>query len=113
MLARWNPKDPEYPNGVIFINQDHPVLVDVVAEWQGEYADQWAEDIRQDVLKVYGEIAVSKVAHSQQMLEVMTEEQVEAQLRSDGALTMALLGLMAEHHVIGTRIGGKYRKQKS
>jgi hypothetical protein len=37
---------------------------------------------------------------------------VERSLRSDEALTMSLLGLMAEDHLISTRVGGKYSKKR-
>jgi hypothetical protein len=34
---------------------------------------------------------------------------VEQNMRSDESLTMSLLGLMAEDHLIATKVGGKYK----
>ena len=38
---------------------------------------------------------------------------VERDLRSEEALTIALLGLIAEEAVIAPRIGGKYKRRTS
>ena len=61
---------------------------------------------------MYGEIAVAKVAHSEQLKQLLPSHEVESDLRSDGALTTALLGLFSEDAVISTRIGGKPGKLK-
>ncbi len=37
---------------------------------------------------------------------------IDEELRSEGALTMALLGLVAEDHLIATKVGGKYSKKR-
>jgi hypothetical protein len=113
MLAAWMPHDPEYPEGVVLLNTDHPVLESQIVYWQLQYADHHSESIRQDVIQAYGEIAVAKVAHSEYLRSLLPSKTVETELRSESALTMALLGLMAEEAVISTRIGGKYGKRKA
>jgi hypothetical protein len=112
MLAAWQPKDPEYPEGVVLINIDHPILRSVIEHWQSQYADHHAEAIEKDVIAVYGQVAVSKVAHSEHLKGIVPSVTVEKAMRSDEALTMALLGLMAEDHLIATKIGGKYSKKR-
>jgi hypothetical protein len=112
MLAAWQPNDPEYPEGVVLINVDHPVLRSVIEHWQAQYADHHAESIEQDVIEVYGQVAVSKVAHSEHLKGLLPSQTVDKSLRSDEALTMSLLGLMAEDHLISTRVGGKYSKKR-
>ena len=113
MIAAWQPYDPEYPEGVVLLNVDHPVLRQVIEHWQSQYADHHAESIEKDVIDVYGQVAVSKVAHSEHLKTILPKNIIEQDLRSESALTMALLGLMAEDHLISTRIGGKYSKRRS
>jgi hypothetical protein len=112
MMAAWQPNDPEFPEGVVLLNIEHPVLRHVIEYWQLQYADHHSESIEKDVIDVYGQVAVSKVAHSEHLMGVLASRVVEESLRSDGALTMALLGLLAEDHLIATRIGGKYSKRR-
>ncbi len=112
MLAAWQPNDPEFPEGVVLINIEHPVLQSVIEHWQSQYADHHAEDIAKDVIDVYGQVAVSKVAHSEHLKGIVPSQIVEKQMRSEEALTMAILGLMAEDHLIATKVGGKYSKKR-
>jgi hypothetical protein len=58
-------------------------------------------------------MAVAKVAHSEYMKSVMPSSKVETELRSDAALTMALLGLIGEEAVIAPRIGGKFGRARA
>jgi hypothetical protein len=111
MLAAWQPNDPIYQEGAVLINQEHPVLLSQIEYWQSQFADHHAEGVREDVLRTYGEIAVAKVAHSEHMKGIIPSKRVEEELRSDGALTLALLGLIAEEAVLATRLGGKYRRR--
>jgi len=88
------------------------VMEEQVAHWQAQYPPHLEEQVREAVLAVYGEVAVAKVAHSEQLKTLMTSHDVDSHLRSEGALTMALLGLISEDAVISTRIGGKLGKFK-
>jgi hypothetical protein len=55
---------------------------------------------------------VAKVAHSEQLKALLPSKTVDDDLRSEAALTMALIGLVAEEAVIVPRVGGKYRKRR-
>jgi hypothetical protein len=112
MIAAWAPNHPEHPEGAVLLATDHPVIEEQVQHWQSQYPPHLEEDVRREVLAVYGEIAVAKVAHSEQLKQLLPSHEVESSLRSDGALTMALLGLISEDAVISTRIGGKLGKFK-
>lgn len=112
MLAAWQPNDPQYKEGAVLINVDHEVLREQITNWQAQYPDHYAEAIEHEVIDVYGQIAVSKIAHSEYLKGIIPSQIVEKELRSDAALTMALLGLMAEESVLATRIGGKFSRKK-
>lgn len=112
MLAAWAPHDSEHKEGVVLLNTDHEVLRAQIAHWQAKYPDHWADDIEKEVIDAYGQIAVAKVAHSEYLKGLLPSKTVDDDLRSEAALTMALLGLIAEESVIATRIGGKFKRQK-
>ncbi len=112
MLAAWLPHAPEHPEGVVLINPDHPVLKQQIDYWTSQYADHLAHDITKEVIDVYGQNAVAKVAHSEKLKGILPTEVVENELRSDHALTMGLLGLMAEESLIAARVGAKFGKKR-
>jgi hypothetical protein len=112
MMAAWVPNDPMHPEGVVLINTEHPVFEGVIQHWQGKYADQHAEAIAADIIEVYGQSAVAKIAHSEHLKGVLPSDVIEKELRSSAALTMALLGLVSEEAVLATRIGGKYGRSR-
>ena len=112
MLAAWQANDPQYREAAVLINVDHEVLREQITNWQAQYPDHYAEAIENEVIDVYGQIAVSKIAHSEYLKGIVPSQIVEKDLRSDAALTMALLGLMAEESVLATRIGGKFSRKK-
>jgi hypothetical protein len=112
MLAAWSPNDPLDKAGVVLINIDHPVLAAEIERWQSQFADHLAEEIGKDVVQVYGEMAVAKVAHSEHLKGIIPAEAVDKDLRSDAALTMSLLGLIGEEAILAPRLGGKYRKRR-
>jgi len=112
LLAAWQPNHPVHPEGAVLINVEHPVLEDQVTRWQAMYPDHLGEAIRGEVVSVYGEIAVAKVAHSEQLKVIMPRKVIEDELRSCSSLTMALLGLMAEEALLASRIGGKFGRKR-
>ena len=112
MMAAWQPNDKECPEGVVLLNIDHPVLRSIVKHWQAQYADLHAETIEKDVIRIYGQVAVSKVAHSEHLKAFLPSAVVDKELRSEASLTMSLLGLMAEDQLIATTVGGKYSKKR-
>lgn len=113
MLATWMPNHPDHPEGAVLIKVDHPVLKTEIEHWQAQYPDHLATLIANEVVAVYGEVIVAKVAHSEYLKSVMPSSRVENELRSDAALTMALLGLIGEEAVIAPRVGGKFGRARA
>ena len=111
MLAAWQPNDPTEPSGVVLLNVEHPVLRAEIEHWQAQYPDHLAEQVGGEVAKVYGEMAVAKVAHSEHLKGVIPSKEIEEGLRSPAAMTMSLLGLIGEEAVLAPRIGGKFSKR--
>ena len=111
MLAAWAPNHPEHPEGAVLINVDHPVMEEEIAYWQSQYGDHLADQVAEEVIGTYGEIAVAKVAHSEHLKSILPSSAVEQDLRSEASLTMALLGLIGEEAVIAPRIGGKFGRR--
>lgn len=113
MLAAWSPNDVDHPEGVVLINGDHSVIEDQVRFWQERFASHHEEEVRDEVRNVYGEIAVAKVAHSEHMRSVLPATTVEKELRSNAALTMALLGLIGEEAVLAPRLAAKLGRRRN
>lgn len=111
MLAGWAPNHPDHPEGAVLINIEHPVMEEEIAHWQAQYGDHLADQVAEEVIATYGEIAVAKVAHSEHLKSILPSSAVEQELRSEPALTMALLGLIGEEAVIAPRIGGKFGRR--
>ncbi len=74
MMAGWQKNHPKHPNGLVLINIEHPVLRSVIEYWQSQHADHYSELIEKDVIAVYGQIAVSKVAHSEHLRRIAADE---------------------------------------
>lgn len=110
MLAAWAPNDPKVPEGVVLINIEHPVIASQIEHWQSKYADIHADEVQHEVISVYGEMAVAKIAHSEHMKGIIPSKRVDDLLRSEEALTMSLLGLIGEESILAPRIGGKFGK---
>jgi hypothetical protein len=72
-------------------------------------ANFWSSTVQQ----VFGEVATCKVAHSQKLRQKVTEEQLDNDYRNEAALTIALMGLMAEESLIAQRLGKLGRKKIS
>tara|TARA_A100001037_G_scaffold270459_1_gene265299 strand:+ start:406 stop:780 length:375 start_codon:yes stop_codon:yes gene_type:complete len=113
VLASWQPNAPGNPEGVVLINVEHPVIEAGIIRWQELYPIHHAEAVREVVTQAYGEIAVAKVAHSEQLKALIPSRRIDDVLRSDESLTMALLGLIAEEAVISVRLRKLGRKKKS
>jgi len=104
IMATWSPLDPQCPAGVVLLNQDHPVVIAELDAFKDDYGPVHAEDVERIVKAVYGEVAVSKVAHSEHLKALIPSDVVEERLRSDYALTMSLLGLVAEENLVADRL---------
>ncbi len=108
-LALWAPHDPDGPT--VLLNVDSPILQEIVEHHQDQYADVYADEVAATVRQVFGEIATCKVAHSQKLTREIPEEELDRDYRSEQALTMALMGLLAEETVIAQRLAKYGRKR--
>lgn len=68
--------------------------------------------IRKIVTDVFGEIAVAKMAHLQELSKhgKITTEELDEEYRSETAITTALMGIFAEEFAIEARIKQKLGK---
>ncbi len=102
-MAMWVPHDPTGPT--VLINVESHVLLEIVRYHQSQYPDVFAEEVAETVRKVFGEIAACKIAHSQKLTRIVPEEELDKDYRSEAALTVGLMGLLAEEAVIAQRLG--------
>jgi hypothetical protein len=109
-MAMWVPNDPEGPT--VYVNVDAPILQEVVEYHQAQYHEHHAEEIAKEIREVFGEIAVCKIAHSQKLANTVAQEELDRDYRSEQALTVALMGLLAEESVIAQRLG-RFGKKKT
>ena len=113
MLAAYTRPNADKPAGLVTIYGEHPVLRHIVESYQAQYAPHLADDVREVIEEVYGQVAVAKIAHSEEMRGLVDRAVIDEQLRSPHALTLALLGLMAEDCLIRQKLSkaiGKRRK---
>jgi hypothetical protein len=110
-IAMWAPHDPDGPT--VVINVDSPVLQEIVQYHQAQYPEVYAEEVAETVRHVFGEIAACKIAHSQKLAKQVTEEELDRDYRSEAALTVGLMGLLAEESVISQRLGKLGKKKGS
>jgi len=108
-LALWAPNDPDGPT--VVVNADSPILQEIVEYHQAQYPDVYAEEVGKTVRQVFGEVAACKIAHSQKLARQVVEEELNLQYRTEQALTIALMGLMAEESLIAQRLGKLGRKR--
>lgn len=108
-VALWAPNDPEGPT--VVINSDSQILQEIVEHHQAQYPDVHAEEVGITIRGVFGEIAACKIAHSQKLSRKVPREQLDREYRSEQALTIALMGLLAEEAVISQRLGKLGRKK--
>jgi hypothetical protein len=112
VLASWQPHDPEHPEGVVLINVQHPVLRAQIEYYQMQFAEAHADAIRDEVIRAYGEVAVAKIAHSEHLRGLVNSDIIDNEMRSDAALTMALLGLVAEEAYLSPKLGGRFGRRR-
>lgn len=102
-LALWAPNDPAGPT--VYINVDAGILQDVVEYHQERYPEIYHEEVAKIVRRVFGEVAACKVAHSQKLTKEVSEQDLDKLYRSEEALTVALMGIIAEESLIAQRLG--------
>lgn len=71
----------------------------------------YAEEVTRTIHQVFGEVAACKIAHSQKLARKVSAEELNLEYRSEQALTIALMGLMAEESLIAQRLGKLGRKK--
>jgi hypothetical protein len=108
-VALWAPADPDGPT--VLINTESPILQEVLQYHQAQYPDVFAEEVQKTVFEVFGEVATCKVAHSQKLLRNVPMEELDRDYRSEQALTIGLMGLLAEESLIAQRLGRLGRKK--
>ncbi|HEY8021329.1 MAG TPA: ATP-binding protein [Thermoanaerobaculia bacterium] len=108
-LALWAPHDPDGPT--VLVNVDSPILQEIVEHHQEQYPDVYADEVAATIRQVFGEIAACKVAHAQKLTREIPEEELDRDYRSEQALTVALMGLLAEETVIAQRLVRLGRKK--
>lgn len=109
-LALWAPNDTEGPT--VLLNVDSPILQEVVEYHLEQYPEVYAEEVATVVRQVFGEVAACKIAHSQKLANKISAEELDRDYRSEQALTLALMGLMAEESLIAQRLV-KFGRKKS
>jgi hypothetical protein len=110
-LALWAPNDPDGPT--VLINEESPLLIEAIQYQQQQYPDVYAAEVAKIVRTTYGEVAVCKVAHSQKLIAQIPEEELDVSYRSEAALTVALMGLLAEESLIAQRLAKLSRKKSA
>ncbi len=110
-LATWVPTDPDGPT--VLMNCDSPILLEAIKYHQGQYPDVFADEVKDIVMQTYGEVAVCKIAHSQKLVKHVAEEELDSSYRTDEALTIGLMGLLAEESLIAQRLGRLGRKKSA
>lgn len=98
-------------NNTVVVNQEAPVLLESIKYHQEQYADVYAEEVQKTVMDVFGEVAVAKIAHSQRLKRLVTDEELRDEYRNEKVLTIALMGLLAEESLMGQRLGKFGRKK--
>ncbi|HOX45660.1 MAG TPA: ATP-binding protein [Myxococcota bacterium] len=101
-LAMWVANDQKGPT--VVLNVEAPVLREIVQYHQDRHPELDPEAVQKQVWEVFGEVAVCKVAHSAKLDSGMSQEEFDKTYRSEQALTLALLGLLAEEAVIVGRL---------
>ena len=101
-IALWAPNDVGGP--YVVINSQSPVLVEMISYHRDRYSDVHADEVTRIILKTFGELAACKIAHSQKLTKYITEQEVDDRFRTEEALTVALMGLLAEDSLISQRL---------
>jgi hypothetical protein len=111
-LALWAPNDPAGPT--VLINVESPILLEIVKHHQLQYPDVFAEEVEKTIHQVFGEVAACKIAHSQKLVGAsIAQELLDQEYRNEAALTISLMGLIAEESLVSVRLGKLGRKKQS
>lgn len=108
MAAAWCKPSEAEPTGVVQLNKNFGSFVETIEYWQEQYPDHMSDQVERAVHEVYGEAMVARIAHSESLMKDPNwgRKEVEKDLRSTAAMTMAVLGLVSEDQVISSRLSG-------
>jgi len=98
-LAAWIPAE-----NAVYINTGSEILKKLEDYHVERFPDVHEEEIRKEIRHAFGEIAVAKVAHSQQLKHLVNKEDLEKTYRSEEALTIALMGYVSEDKYIALKL---------
>lgn len=98
-LAVWLPTPKE-----VLINVGSEILKKLEDHHVARYPSIHEEDIRKEIRNALGEIAVAKVAHSQQLKHLVNRDDLDKLYRSEEALTIALMGYISEDRYIALKL---------
>lgn len=109
--AAWAPTLTD--TGTIMLNQDHPLFLGEIQQWQSTRPNHLADEVRKVVQEVYADLAVAHVAHVRNFSGTRVDEVVVShdkveQMLTPPALTCALAGLLGAEAMIQTRLGGRF-----
>lgn len=112
--AVWNTPSLAQPNGLVQLARDFPAIVEVKKYWRDQFPDHHGDKIDDVIEETYGEVMIARIAHSESLVSHPTwgSNRVKDELRSPAALTMAVLGLLSEDHIIATKLAGLLGKRK-
>jgi hypothetical protein len=105
-IALW-----DEANNTVVLNRESPVLLESIKYHQGQYPDVYAEEVQNIVMNVFGEVSVAKIAHSQKLRKLVSDQDLREEYRNEKVLTVALMGLLAEESLIAQRLGKLGRKK--
>ena len=74
---------------------EHPVIVEQIEHFQAQYPDHYSDEVADNVIAGYGEIAVAKIAHSEHLKGMHLTSTIETSSAAAQHCTMSLLGLSA------------------
>jgi hypothetical protein len=102
----WYRETASYPNGVVQMARDFPMIVSLKKFWRDQYPNHLGDEVDSIIEEVYGEAMVARIAHSEQLVHdpAWGKPKVETELRSQSALTASMLGLLSEDAAITTRL---------
>lgn len=105
-IALW-----DEPNNEVVLNKEAPVLLESIKYHQEQYPEVYAEEVATTIQHVFGEVAVAKIAHSQKLKKLVSDQDLQSEYRNEKVLTIALMGLLAEESLISQRLGKFGRKK--
>lgn len=106
MMAVWNPPSSASPRGLVDLNISHPVMVEEFNHWRSQYPPHLEDEVDKYVKAAYAQLAVATIAHGESLAPHLERKDRLNDLRTQEALTAALLGLVGANAIIGPLLGG-------